>query len=611
LTSNEFVLFVRKVTGDKAAIDESTASRFIQFIDTSKDGKIDKTEILSFILHGVGLSTTELVLYSERSIAHKVLARVITSFQSRMKGGHTWPLHSGSQSSPRKLNLSTWKNRAEQYNSTPSPRGETNTTSQSNSTPSPRGETNTTSNRKQNQKKMTMTNVANIVFHANNHASDAIEDLALHEETTAATHEENEWAVHGIRMCLPCEFLDSWETKIATKLCPHVCCKANHIGGMCRRTILSFLMLLIALILFATWIQFIEAPLEIERNVDYVHFMKDIQTSLAPEKWERLKQHLNMDPTQGSVYFTSYVGAPSQTSLAPSINSNNSTPVSARMWTTSYSPFENPNVVFYVFTLATTIGYGDFAPLTNSGKWISMLCLLVLVPFTVAVYMKSTKCIFATIIRLLLHRDQAVSAAFNHFDVDSSNSISYTELTAALAMLHLHLTKREVKGVMYKYDVDKNGTLSMDEFQMIVIDFGVNIRGIAVEHFKIQLVAIFLIFWFFLYSTYFHLVDGISYIDSMWMCMATFSTTGLGDVVPSTHQRWPAVFLTMLGLGFTALGIDAASTCVNKSEEKNAMKMNKQHDMEIEKHIRMDVLPGSVSSRTLVSSTLPSATVTK
>ena len=69
LTSNEFVLFVRKVTGDKAAIDKSTASRFIHFIDTSKDGKIDKTEILSFILHGVGLSTAELVLYSERSIA--------------------------------------------------------------------------------------------------------------------------------------------------------------------------------------------------------------------------------------------------------------------------------------------------------------------------------------------------------------------------------------------------------------------------------------------------------------------------------------------------------------------------------------------------------------
>ena len=179
-----------------------------------------------------------------------------------------------------------------------------------------------------------------------------------------------------------------------------------------------------------------------------------------------------------------------------------------------------------------------------------------------------------------------IKAAFDHYDVDHSDSINITELSAALEMLDIHLTHREVKHVMLNYDFNNDGTLSIDEFQSIASDFDVNIGGIAIEHFKIRVVSILLLFWFFVYVLYFCLVDSMSFIDAMWLCIATFTTTGLGDVVPSKQQSWPAMFVTFIGLGLTALGIDALVTIVTKKEERREKKLDEQEHETVEQKMR-------------------------
>ena len=164
--------------------------------------------------------------------------------------------------------------------------------------------------------------------------------------------------------------------------------------------------------------------------------------------------------------------------------------------------------------------------------------------------------------------------------------MSYSELAAALEMLDLHLTRREIKHVLIQYDTNKDLTLSIEEFQNIALDFGVNVGGIAIEHFKARLVGILSVCWFLLYTLYFYFFDSKSFVDAMWMCISTFTTTGLGDVVPSENQKWVAMFLTFVGLGFTSLGVDAAVTWVRKTEERRARMLDEQEHDVVEENMR-------------------------
>jgi hypothetical protein len=95
LSAEEFVLFVQKITGDTTLIDMNTALRFVQYVDTSKDNKIDKNELMNFILHGVHLDQEDLNSYAERSPEHKVLASVISSVKLRLDRQEDWPFEGG------------------------------------------------------------------------------------------------------------------------------------------------------------------------------------------------------------------------------------------------------------------------------------------------------------------------------------------------------------------------------------------------------------------------------------------------------------------------------------------------------------------------------------
>ena len=557
LNSIEFANFIRKVTHDQSVVD-SDCENFLQFMDQDGNGKIDQNELMSFMLHGLTLGEDDIHQYGQRSSTHQLLAKVLVALKDKLDGDGSWPLHSGSP---------TWRVK---------PRHDTT------------GEGNIFGN---------MASMVHLVQKTNELAESSEVVIAMKHDKDEHHHveelQDNRCCVVTccgsiFHLCLVCRWMDDKESKAAKFCCKHNECRENHLGGQCRRAIYSFVCLFGVLILFAVWIQAIEAPLEISKNVEYINLMRDVSKQLTKEQFDLLSSYLTSDPSVGSTYFVSSVieKLPSVSGMFGRYNHSNSTlllpHVTADAWTASTNPFSAGglgNTVFFVFTLATTIGYGHFAPSSDYGKLVSMFCLIVTVPLTVHVYLKITKLFFSYVVRIALARNGQLHAAFNHFDVDRSNSISYSELSAALEMLDIHLTKREVKHVMFNYDINCDGTLSMEEFRKIASDFDVNVGGVAIEHFKMRIVLILLLVWSLFYILYFHFVDAMSFVDAMWLCLATFTTTGLGDVVPSKSQNWPAMMITFMGLGLTALGIDAAVTFVQKTEERKSNKLDeKEHD---------------------------------
>ena len=557
LNSIEFANFIRKVTHDQSVVD-SDCEKFLQFMDQDGNGKIDQNELMSFMLHGLTLGEDDIHQYGQRSSTHQLLAKVLVALKDKLDGDGSWPLHSGSP---------TWRVK---------PRHDTT------------GEGNIFGN---------MASMVHLVQKTNELAESSEVVIAMKHDKDEHHHveelQDNRCCVVTccgsiFHLCLVCRWMDDKESKAAKFCCKHNECRENHLGGQCRRAIYSFVCLFGVLILFAVWIQAIEAPLEISKNVEYINLMRDVSKQLTKEQFDLLSSYLTSDPSVGSTYFVSSVieKLPSVSGMFGRYNHSNSTlllpHVTADAWTASTNPFSAGglgNTVFFVFTLATTIGYGHFAPSSDYGKLVSMFCLIVTVPLTVHVYLKITKLFFSYVVRIALARNGQLHAAFNHFDVDRSNSISYSELSAALEMLDIHLTKREVKHVMFNYDINCDGTLSMEEFRKIASDFDVNVGGVAIEHFKMRIVLILLLVWSLFYILYFHFVDAMSFVDAMWLCLATFTTTGLGDVVPSKSQNWPAMMITFMGLGLTALGIDAAVTFVQKTEERKSNKLDeKEHD---------------------------------
>lgn len=61
-------------------------------------------------------------------------------------------------------------------------------------------------------------------------------------------------------------------------------------------------------------------------------------------------------------------------------------------------------------------------------------------------------------------------ALFKYFDTDSSGYITQANLKEAFAKSGKELTNEELKLIMEKHDLEKNGILSFEEFKYIFVD---------------------------------------------------------------------------------------------------------------------------------------------
>ena len=231
------------------------------------------------------------------------------------------------------------------------------------------------------------------------------------------------------------------ESMLCKYLVPQACRKSYCI----RRSIvlIESAMLILILLIFATFaLLHFEAEVEITNNEEYIKFIQKIKTTtnITANDFDKLIDYIGVDPVTGTENFVGY-------------------DVKAGTWVAGRKE-SFVKVMFFAFTLISTIGYGDFSVSTIGGKWISLVVMLVGVPLTVVTYSTFTRRIFEVIMHTVLRNSGEVKAAFDKFDVDNTGELDAEELQHAFAELNLILSLEEVEAFIDERDDDFSGTLT-------------------------------------------------------------------------------------------------------------------------------------------------------
>ena len=93
-----------------------------------------------------------------------------------------------------------------------------------------------------------------------------------------------------------------------------------------------------------------------------------------------------------------------------------------------------------------------------------------------------------------------------------------------------------VFGALMSGFITAHAVLGYDWVDLLVAD-----RNLAIEKFKTRAVLILLLVWTLMFSTYFALIEKLTFLDGVWFALCTFTTIGLGDVTPSVEYRLKAL----------------------------------------------------------------------
>ena len=371
--------------------------------------------------------------------------------------------------------------------------------------------------------------------------------------------------------CNACKHLDKWEGMVAERLFPCPSCRENGLGGELRRTILFCFTLLLLFIFFGGIIQALEAPGEIAYNLHFTTLMQRIAQNVSSEDFQELASFLPADPVEGSTVWVAFAkpGADQTTGS----------------WALSSGKLGN--AVFFMFTLASTIGYGDFTPQTPGGRFLGFIAGMVLIPLAIFTYKKMSNLVFYALMHTFLRKSGEIKQAFQVFDTDHSGFISTAELKDALHTVGLtHIGDKEICVIMAMFDKNSDNQLSLGEFTQIAIHFDVDVAGVTIESFKAKATAVILLCWVLIFCSWFATLHQVSFLDSIWFCFSTFTTTGFGDIVPIKNARFMCMFLSFFGLGFMAMAIDAAVTTIRRNMERRKHEIEAAANLKVENSIR-------------------------
>lgn len=313
---------------------------------------------------------------------------------------------------------------------------------------------------------------------------------------------------------------------------------------------LNLLLALVGGVIFS----YIEQPAELAMRTQRAAVVSRLNATLPPEDWEALI-----------------------TALGHSVRDLQSEAVAVERGEldTLNLDWDLSGATFFVFTVATSIGYGTFAPVTPTGRGFTILYAIISVPMMLFAFTQLVAEILQVVARKMAGKKRDLPAkVFRMMDRNRSGTICKTELLVALQMMglgdyHSNSTtmakRKRFDEIFDQMDRNKSGELDLAEFrgmlQKLVPDEDqVLLLVDVVTRSYVAMVAVIVFFTFVLLSSFAFLYlkedEQWTLLDSLYFSVITFLTIGLGDLAPEPH---PYMYMLMwLTCTFFGLGVTTA-----------------------------------------------------
>ncbi len=229
------------------------------------------------------------------------------------------------------------------------------------------------------------------------------------------------------------------------------------------------------------------------------------------------------------------------------------------------NPWEYYSAVFFAFTIATTIGYGNFSPSTPGGLIFTCIYGLVSIPYAGYILVNFAESALQFFTYIYSFTIDKVDKAFDLLDKDGGGTLDHDEMRAALEELKVTVTDDEFEKLMFVIDKDNDNEINREEFRNAVDILEADLSEVSGRSAQMAILAGALLLWMGLGTLYFSLTENWSYGKALYFSFITLSTVGLGDLVPSKSVGYGVLYAyTLIGLGTLAVAINLVTVIASK-----------------------------------------------
>eukprot|EP00943_MAST-04B_sp_MAST-4B-sp1_P000709 g709.t1 len=232
---------------------------------------------------------------------------------------------------------------------------------------------------------------------------------------------------------------------------------------------------------------------------------------------------------------------------------------------------------FFAFTIATTIGYGSFAPVTNSGKVFVIFYGLIAIPITGAclVVLADTALYFMRKLIATFSLNK-MKNAFHEIDADNSQSLDKDEVKLVLKQLNMDVNNDTFDQVWLEISTGDSNELNFHQFIELKEKLNLDIDELSQRKSKATITVIAIILCAEMISS----AEKWAWGDALYFATVTMTTVGLGDFAPNTSiGRSLTILTSIVGLGLIAILLSIIGEAIaqktaelGKQAEKNKKK---------------------------------------
>ena len=245
----------------------------------------------------------------------------------------------------------------------------------------------------------------------------------------------------------------------------------------------------------------------------------------------------------------------------------------------------------FTFTVVTTTGFGLVTPRTAYGQLFCVIYSMLGIPVTGICLGVVAEIVISKISKLLSSRNNSVKAAFAEFDNNASGELDHHEMRLALLDLGYDLDDYQFFDFMRQVDVNSDGKVSLDEFQVACEELHINLSEIAARRKHLLSTVFIFLFWLVLGTCVFILTDmeggelnkhgrQWTWVESLYFCFTSLTTIGFGDYFPETPSGHVfLVFYCAVGLGILSVLISLVQKFLSDLAEKARQAINDNHGM--------------------------------